>query len=254
MRLALDVLEDPINALSWAESVATDVSQGSCVLAVANAHARTALESKDRIRTIFRSGSNRPVQLVDSQFLLEHLRDRLDIDNLGAAFNVARALGSRSVMATLFEEMLHKWFQKSLPGNVAAFVRSSSEKTGKQGVEDDLVDANSYWVPGISNFANIDAALVDANNCLHCVQYTVMEKHGFNQEPFKGFLDLVLKAFPCIAQVRIYFAVPTNVTFSLADHDEFEHGHISCKFVVIHLNVSTDTEIANTATASFPFL
>mmetsp|Transcript_12840 Transcript_12840/g.21323 ORF Transcript_12840/g.21323 Transcript_12840/m.21323 type:complete len:255 (-) Transcript_12840:532-1296(-) len=254
MRVALDFLEDPINALSWAESVAADVSQSYCVLAVTDAQARTALESKDRLRTIFRFGSNCPVQLVDSQFLLEHLRDRLDINNLRTAFNVARALGSRSVMGTLFEEMLHKWFQKSLPGSVAAFVRSSSEKTRTQGVEDDLVDANSYWVPGIPNFTNIDAALVDVNNLLHCVQYTVMEKYGFNQETFKEFLDLVLNAFPIRSQVSVYFAVPTNVTFSLVDHDEFEHGHISCRFVVVQLDMSTDVEIASTAAASFPFL
>jgi hypothetical protein len=59
--------------------------------------------------------------------------------------------------------------------------------------------------------------------------------------------------FPSITEVRIYFVVPSGVTFS-NPHDDFEYQNISCKFEVASIDVADDGQIDASVKASFPFL
>ena len=257
LRLALDYLENETAVKSWADNVVADLGTDPCVLSMNETNARTSVESKDRLRTMFEGANGRPIQLVDSQYLLARLRGRLTVDSLRLAYKVALGLDSRTMMGVLFEEIMHKWFETAKPCPVVAFVRSERGKTGREGVGD-LTAALTYWVPSIPNFANIDAAFIDGTNVLHCIQYTIKDSHGFNEETFDQELVTELKVkFPDgFEGVEIYFAVPSTISFNLQDHDEFEcdGSTTTCRFHVVKLGFETDEEIQSTATKSFPFL
>lgn len=147
---------------------------------------------------------------------------------------------------------MHKWFQQAKPNPVTEFVRSPKERSGREGVAD-LSKGLLYWVPSTPNFANIDAALVDANGVLHCIQYTIKDSHAFDSTTFNiDFISELKKTFPAgFSAVVVYFAVPVGVNFDIQAHDEFECT--TCRFMLAHLNVNTDDEIQASA-ASFPFL
>jgi hypothetical protein len=126
----------------------------------------------------------------------------------------------------------------------------------REGVAD-LSTSLLYWVPSTSNFANIDAAFVDASAVLHCIQYTIKASHDFDSTTFgNDFIRELKKTFPAgFSKVVVYFAVPVGVDFDLQAHEEFEcdSDTTTCEFKVIHLNVNTDDEIQASA-ALFPFL
>ena len=257
VRLALKYLDDEAAAKNWADNVVADLGGAPCILAMNETNARTSVDSKDRLRTIFEGTNGRPVQLVDSQYLLTRLRDRLTTDELRQAYKVAVALDSRTMMGVLFEEMMHKWLQMAKPSPIVGFVRSERGKTGCEGVGD-LTEPFIYWVPSTPNFANIDAAFIDANIELHCIQYTIRDSHSFNEDTFENDLVAELKkkfpnGFKC---ATIYFAVPTGVNFDLQDHSAFEcDGETTtCQFKVVHLNFDSDEDIQSLATTFFPFL
>ena len=174
------------------------------------------------------------------------------------AYNVAIALGLRGVQGTLYEEILHKWFEKNLPSPLTSCYRnvSTSQLSGKASIGF-LNAVNLYWVPSTPNFANIDAAWIvwiKQKQCLHCIQYTIDNTHGFNSTTFEvNFLAEVLKKFPHITEVRIYFVVPSGVTF-VHSHDDFEYENITCKFEVAPIDVEDDDQIYNSAKVSFSFL
>ena len=256
-RMALDYLDDETAVKNWADSIVADLGNGPCILAMNETNARTSVESKDRLRTMFEGISGRPVLLVDSQYLLTRLRDRLTTDDLRQAYKVAVALDSWTMMGVLFEEIMHKWFQMAKPSPLAGFVRPERGKTGREGVCD-LEEPLIYWVPSTPNFTNIDAAFINANKELHCIQYTIRDSHSFHEDTFENDLVAELKKkFPNGFQsAAIYFAVPTGVIFNLQDHSAFECDRetTTCQFKVVHLNFDTDEEIQSSATTFFPFL
>jgi hypothetical protein len=257
LRLALDYLDDGTAVKNWADNVVADLGSAPCILAMNETNARTSVESKDRLRTMFEGTNGRPVQLVDSQYLLTRLRDRLTTDDLRQAYKVALALGSRTIMGVLFEEIMHKWFQMARPSPLVGFVRSERGKTGRERVGD-LTEPLIYWVPSTPNFANIDAAFIDANEGLHCIQYTIKDSHSFHEYTFEADLIAELKEkFPNgFKSAAIYFAVPTGVNFNLQDHSAFECDEetTTCQFQVVYLNFDADEEIQSSATTFFPFL
>ena len=46
-----------------------------------------------------------------------------------------------------------------------------------------------FWIPSVSNFANIDAAFEDDEGKLWCIHYTVSKQHPFKPRMFGKFLD-----------------------------------------------------------------
>jgi hypothetical protein len=258
LRLAMDYVEDRNEALDWCNNIVADNSVNASEIAVNQKDSWTATDSKDRLRTIFRSSEGRTIQIVDSQFLLRALSDKLTMDQVRYAYTIAVALGLRGVQETLYEELIHKWFQKNLPGPFTSCYRhrSTSELSGKDSIGF-LNAVDLYWVPSTPNFANIDAAWIvriDQNLYLHCIQYTIDDTLGSNIKTFEdNFLAEVLTKFPSITEVRIYFVVPSGVTFS-NPLDDFEYQNISCKFEVASIDVADDGQIDASVKASFPFL
>lgn len=254
IRLALDYLRDSngkARVEQWASLVAADVSRSAVAIAIGDADARTDTESKDRLRTMFRSPSGKPVQMVDSQYLLARLRARLETTDLRVAFNVARSLNSRTAMGCFYEEIAHKWFEKTRPRPITDFVRPEDVVAGLASVHQ-LTTALAYWVPSISNFANIDAAVVVTNR-LHCIQYTIQSSHSFNIVSFEDFLTVVFQQIPAITSVAIVFAVPDASSFQ-DNHTDFECEGRTCSFEVVEMHIDSDAELTETATSGFSFL
>lgn len=256
MRLALDYLKDEAATITWANFVVADLADGPCSLAVSESESRTSFDNKDRIRTMFRSTSGIPVQIVDSQYLLSRLRDRLNIDVLRKAYRVAQAIDSGAMMGVLFEEIMHNWFHRVKPDPVARVERPPRGVTGNDSIAY-LSEPLVYWTPSIPNFANIDAAFVDNQAILHCIQYTVSDSHDFNPKTFDT--DFVLKLKKIFTQgflgIVLYFAVPAGVRFDIQKHDDFEcdNGSTTCRFMVVNLSFCSDEDIA-TSVRAFPFL
>lgn len=256
MRLALDYFQDEVVTIVWANFVVADLPEGPCSLAVSESESRTSVDSNDRIRTMFRGPSGIPVQIVDSQYWLSRLRDRLTADALRKAYRVTQAIDSASMMGVLFEEIMHNWFHRVKPNPVAHVVRPPRGVTGRDSIAY-LSEPLVYWTPSTPIFANIDAALVDNRNVLHCIQYTIRDSHDFNRESFDR--DLILQLMNVFTQgfleIVVYFAVLTGVRFDIEKHDNFECGNDSttCRFMTVNLDFTTDDELATSARA-FPFL
>lgn len=167
----------------------------------------------DRMRTMFEGGvGGAAIQLVDSQFLLRLLKKDASTAQIREAYQLAHVIDLASVRGGLFEELMHRWFETTKPRPITTSRRSSG--TGREGVSQ-LDTANMYWVPSVSNFANIDAAFV-CGETLVCLQYTVGQTHSFSADRFKSDLIAPLVAqrrlsFKCI---EIYFVVPTGTSFT----------------------------------------
>eukprot|EP00978_Attheya_sp_CCMP212_P022134 scaffold65659_cov29-Attheya_sp.AAC.2 len=111
-------------------------------------------------------------------------------------------------------------------------------------VFNELDIANTYWIPSIPNFAEIDAAIV-VGSTLHAIQYTIEATHKFDTETFwDNFASVILAKllsqsieicwgsatypdvvdhgirghkryrFHCSVDQEIYFECDTNQTFS----------------------------------------
>ena len=259
IRLALNYVEDEAAVQNWADTVVADLGGAPGILARNETNARTLVERQDQLRTMFEGTTGRPIQLVDSHYLLTtRLWDRVTTDDLRQAYNVAVALDSRTMMEVLLAELMHKWFQRAQPSPMIGLVRSQRGTTNCEHGVGDLTEPLIYWVPSTPKFANIDAAFLDANNELHCIQYTIRDSPSFHKETFEN--DLVLKLKPQFPHgftcATIYFAVPTGVHLDLQNLGAFpcDGETTSCQFQVVHLNIDTDDEIQSSATTVFPFL
>ena len=260
IRLALNYVEDETAVQNWADTVVADLGGAPGILARNETNARTLVERQDQLRTMFEGTTGRPIQLVDSHHLLTTTRlwDRVTTDDLRQAYNVAVDLDSRTMMEVLLAELMHKWFQRAQPSPMIGLVRSKRGTTNCEHGVGDLTEPLIYWVPSTPKFANIDAAFLDANDELHCIQYTIRDSPRFHKETFENDLVAELKpqfpnGFQC---ATIYFAVPTGVHLDLQDLGAFQSDgeRTRCQFQVVHLNIDTDDEIQSSATTFFPFL
>mmetsp|Transcript_31466 Transcript_31466/g.51948 ORF Transcript_31466/g.51948 Transcript_31466/m.51948 type:complete len:170 (+) Transcript_31466:390-899(+) len=77
-----------------------------------------------------------------------------------------------------------------------------------------LESPNVYWMPSISNFVNIDAAIM-IDGVLYCVQYTVSSSHDFNHQTFmSNFYEILSVAFrDSVTIIVVVFVVPEGVDF-----------------------------------------
>jgi hypothetical protein len=117
---------------------------------------------------------------------------------------MGKIIQSRTVVGVYFEETLHQWFKDTLPGGVVEVHQSQGSGGDEVGM---------YWIPGISNFANIDAALV-IGHTLYVFQYTTSYRHSFDQESFwQEFVAVVCEKVR-FESVRVLIVsmddVPTN--------------------------------------------
>jgi hypothetical protein len=149
-------------------------------------------------------------QLVDSGFVLHELSRRLDVGALLEAYKFALSLRDSVVTGQYFEKVIHKSIEINQPGQMTATIRSSG--TGPDGVNE-LDSANSYWIPSIPNFADIDAAIL-IDSTLHAIQYTIGRSHSFDTQRFWDDFASVVREKVHFKAIKIHFFVPNDVNFT----------------------------------------
>jgi hypothetical protein len=171
-----------------------------------------------RLRTMFLArDSLAPHQIVDSQFFARELGIRLGPESLFIAYQFAKEKKLMTAAGCHFEELLHECHKKSPPPPVHEVIQTVDNGAG--GVSQ-LTRHSAYWIPSISNFANIDAAFVDANAKLYCIQYTVSKTHPFNTTTFRAKFLQPLKQHISFdeEEVEIFlFVVPQGIQFTIPD-------------------------------------
>jgi hypothetical protein len=175
----------------------------------------------DRLRTMFRDTSRtskilmNALQVVDSSYVLNQLRERLGMEPFLKAYKLSEKLKVKAAEGLYFENLIHQWVlkdskRKDSKSPIKKFYFSTG--TAVEGVCQ-LSKPNMYWVPSVSNFANIDSALV-LNNTLFAFQITIKASHKFKPKTFKSsFVKPVKEAFQNqlggkgITQVVVVFVV-----------------------------------------------
>ena len=245
IREAIAFLRDPENWVKRARAMLERVDLAEAKLAVTDQKSGGSKNSLDRLRTIFKAAEHfGAYQIVDSQFYSRELRKRLGPEPSLHAYIYAMDRNLKSAAGCHFEELMHECFKHNAPKTVNHVIQA--EGSGAEGVRQ-LTEACSYWIPSTPNFANIDAAFVDKQKKLWCIQYTVSKTHAFNSTTFRTkFLRPLRQVIEYNdAEIGLIFAVPKQVDFTIPENaGEFQARtvHVDCS--------SIDTVLK----AKFPFL
>jgi hypothetical protein len=198
-----------------------ELNSSSITLAIQSTERNLADNIPDRLRTMFRNPTitntklMRVFQVVDSSYVLNRLCEKLDMEPFFKAYKLSQNVKVESAQGLYFEKIVHQWFLKdSKRADSNSPIQEVCFSTGKtdEGVCQ-LSKPNMYWVPSVSNFENIDSALV-LNNTLFAFQVTIQHSHKFKQTTFQSsFVKPVKKAFQNqlggkgITQVVLVFVV-----------------------------------------------
>jgi hypothetical protein len=168
------------------------------------------------------------------------------------AYNLTISLGARAAAGWLFEELMHKWFCDKHPSPCVSHHHGTG--TAKENLQ--LVDSFVYWMPSIHNFGNIDAAMADGHNCIHCVQYTIQSTHALNQ--WKLHVDVIggiqnADNLKDVDTVRIYYTVPLGNEFQVPLVQE-ELGGVKYFAHVVFIDVASAITIDTSSRNGFFFL
>jgi hypothetical protein len=129
------------------------------------------------------------LQVVDSSYVLHRLCDCLDMEPFLKAYELSKRFKVEEVQTLYFKCIIHQWFLKdSKRADSNSPIQEVCISTGSK-LEGmcQLSKPNRYWVPSVSNFANIDSALV-LNNTLFAFQMTVQASHEFDETSFESSL------------------------------------------------------------------
>jgi len=216
-----EVFQYAKNPTTWKfekQSMIGRINKRDAMLCIVETKGSGDAESPDRIRTMFRRGNpdffGDCLQIVDSQFFAHLLQDRCGFEEYYNAYMHAKDTKLSSAARCHFEELVHRLFAKC-PQPIEGSVQGVG--TGAEGVAQ-LTKYRIYWIPSISNFANINAALLletEKGVTLWCFQYTISEDHKFDPRSFRSkFLRPVCKTFELKLEdvtVNIVFVVPDDV-------------------------------------------
>ena len=207
----------------YADNVVKRVSVvASAKLALARTDQRSTSDHVDALRSIFR----RPMQgdvwdevdiIVDSQYMIHKLHEKVDGEELLNSYHSARDCGYYKAAADYFEELMH--WQLSQPGVFPSISDSlKGQGTASEGVQM-LKTTNCYWMPSTPNFVNIDAAIVRPDMHVWCFQYTTGQSHTYKKRRLRPkFLNVLNQSFvQQVQDVTVIFVVPTGTTFSTPD-------------------------------------
>lgn len=171
IREAIAFLRDKQKWIRKKRRMLASIGMQEAKLAVTDTKSDASEESLDMLRTMFLArGSPGSHQIVDSQFFAWELGIRLSPERFLNAYQFAKEKKLMTAAGCHFEELLHECFKRSLPPPVQEAIQAVG--SGADEVSQ-LTRHSAYWIPSISNFASIDAAFVDANAKLYCIQYTV---------------------------------------------------------------------------------
>ena len=160
------------------------VDSSAATLALTSTESSASRKSVDSVRSMFRDENGSAFQIVDSQHILSLLKHKITTEKYLNSFKLALQENQKAVAGYHFEAMMHSVFCEATH-TVKDPVQESLKATGSghDGVQQ-LVRKSMYWMPSTTNFANIDAALVDKDGVVFCVQYTVQADHTFNSTTF----------------------------------------------------------------------
>ncbi len=165
-------------------------------------------------------------QIVDSQFILGLLRDKILEEEYLNAYKKAMVLNRKAVAGHLFEELMHSIYSSTRHNSPAVQGSHQATGTGHEGVNQ-LLEMCVYWIPSTVNFAVIDAALIDALGKIWCVQYTVSSQHSFNGSLLRSkFLRRIPQSAGAVTtddSCTILFVVPKGVEFADPDTAPFSN-------------------------------
>ena len=240
IREVLEYAKDPTTWKCEKKSMIGRIKKSNAKLCIIETKGSGDAESPDRIRTMFRRGDPNffgdCLQIVDSQFFAHLLQDRCGLEQYYDAYRHAKDTKLSSAAGCHFEELVHRLFRKCPQPIEGSF---QGVGTGAEGVAQ-LTKYRIYWIPSISNFANIDAALLLETGkgvTLWCFQYTVSEGHKFNPRSFQTkFLRPVCKTFDLKLEdvtVNVVFVVPDDVVteFCIPENLEETGWGAKVKFV-----------------------
>ena len=223
------------NPQVWLEektSMIGRIAKKDALLSILETRGSGGPNSPDRVRTMFRNGPRTffgdCLQIVDSQFYAQLLRDRCGLEDYYIAYSHALKAGLPTATGCHFEELLHRLFFKC-PSPIVECIQSYGK--GSEGI--DQFKKGAYWIPSIPNFANIDAAMLTLDSGkLICFQYTISKSHTFNPKTFRTkFLRPVLRKLDLQlddVQVEFYFIVPSDVVTQFRSPAEVEENGWGC--------------------------
>lgn len=193
----------------------------------------TGQKNPDRIRTLFwlRNCIQNPtkrmrgVQVVDSGFIMNHLRRQLDVDQIFEAYVLAKDAKQVGPEDCFFELLIHRIVaatcqvprndaDRRLP-NVHA-VRWAEGKSWNANMEE-LRTANEYWIPSVSDFPRISSAIV-SRNTLYAFQMSTLRDLAFTMSMYQEFEQTVRRSesFPGLkGGVVVYVVRPTGTSFAV---------------------------------------
>jgi len=234
IREAIAFLKNPDEWVKNHRAMLGEVEVAAAKLAVTDTKSSGSKQSLDRLRTMFKATDHAGAhQIVDSQFYARELRKRLGPESYLNAYKFAVKKNLKTAAGCHFEELMHECFKEFLPAPVKEVIQA--EGTAADGVKQ-LAKPFAYWIPSTPNFANIDAAFVDRQKKLWCIQYTVSETHKFNTATFRTKFLRPLGSVIDYSNddVGIVFVVPKGVEFMIPeDANEFNSStvYIDCTSV-----------------------
>ena len=196
----------------------------AATLALVSPVSSASRNSIDSVRSMFRNKYGAAFQIVDSQHILSLLKHKITTEKYLNSFKLALQENQKAVAGYHFEAMMHSVFCEATH-TVKDPVQESLKATGSghDGVQQ-LVRKSMYWMPSTTNFANIDAALVDKDGVVFCVQYTVQADHTFNSTTFPTkFLKRLPQQLGAQKDesARIIYVVPDDVDLQLPDTEPY---------------------------------
>lgn len=229
-RIRLALLSDT-EIKQWFDEVVESIGPRAIKLAVTSNVATGCTDSSDRLRTRFFhiEGEKRVSNMiVDSRYAFNLLKERLDGEDILEAYNLAKVLGLKAAQGWFYEEILHRHFRE-LKREPYSSIKDwkHEEGTGVDGVASFVAECvqgktGIYWAPGIPNFANIVAAILQESHTLICFQCTVQASHAFDKQSFWGdFVNHLVVNQVQIKGVRVVFVTPSDVTFDLKSHQAY---------------------------------
>ena len=199
-----------------ADQIVQRVSKGGAKVALMRVDERSSSEYVDALRSIFRRQNHITRRdfdavdiLVDSHYLMRKLHDKVDGDEILRSYHSALDRGMRRVAAVYFEELL-QWCM-SRPGkfdSISSFLNTTGLGTGEESVWM-LKMSDCYWIPSISNFVNVESAIVRDDNRLFCFRYTIQPTHTQRLGP-----KLRNKMWTPISETTIIFVTPADLQFT----------------------------------------
>ena len=194
----------------------------------------------DRLRTMFSLTDDddeyrmTAIQIVDSQYVLTLLKTSLGVESYLNGYNLSvQSSMDGSMTGMYFERVVHSWF-KNMAGT-KSIVTTVCEPVGtKKESTKELTHENMYWIPSVSNYANIDSALAN-NGTLFVFQMTIADTHSFNDRTFTtDFVD----------EINVKSEDSTKVTFNTeflnhVNHDDSDQSRDIGVFVYFVVPAST---------------